>query len=225
MLTLLAAATPLCAAPRGEQAPPAPASDPGSPVDSDWILRTLARPAPMRANFVEFRDSPLLKAPLRVSGEYQRPDAETMVREVRVPYLETTTIRTGKSGDGEVTIARAGRSPRKFSLARAPEIAGLPASFGAMLSGDHALLERNYRVQVEGTRRRWSMTLVPRQQALASKLREINLYGRGVELRCIETQLAKGKTVHRTLLAGAAREADGLSTGPALANLCHGEAQ
>lgn len=203
---------PLSAAPQ--------AADPGSPVDADWVLRTLARPAPMRANFVEFRDSPLLKAPLRLSGEYQRPDDATMVREVRVPYLETTTIR-----NGEVTIARSGRSPRKFSLSRAPEIAGLPASFGAMISGDHALLEQTYSIEVEGTRRRWTMTLVPKAAALASKLRDINLYGRGVELRCIETRLAKGKVVHRTLLAGAARDADGLTNGQSLADLCRGETQ
>ena len=36
---------------------------------SEWILRALARPAPMRTDFVEVRDSPMLKAPLRLSGE------------------------------------------------------------------------------------------------------------------------------------------------------------
>jgi hypothetical protein len=69
------------------------------------------------------------------------------------------------------------------------------------------------------------MTLVPKAAALASKLRDINLYGRGVELRCIETRLAKGKVVHRTLLAGAARDADGLTNGQSLADLCRGETQ
>ena len=45
----------------------APESSAG--VDAGWILRTLARPAPMRTEFMELRGSPLLKAPLRLQGE------------------------------------------------------------------------------------------------------------------------------------------------------------
>src|SRR3546814_4335920 len=85
MLILAAAAT-ASAAPQ--------AADPGASIDSDWVLKILARPAPMRTNFVELRASRLLKEPLRLSGEYQRPDEDTLVRQVRVPYVETTTITT-----------------------------------------------------------------------------------------------------------------------------------
>jgi hypothetical protein len=184
---------------------------------ADWILDRLARPVPARTAFVELRDSPLLKAPLRISGEYRRPDAQTLVREVRAPYAETTTIR-----GGEATIARAGKAPRTFSLARAPELAGLQASFGALLSGDRALLERHYRISATGPRQHWTMTLVPTDAALAGKLREIVLHGRGAELRCIETHPAQGAVVQRTLLAGAARDAGDVADAAALAQLCRG---
>jgi hypothetical protein len=193
-------------------------------ADSAWVLQKLARPAPMRTSFVEVRDSPLLKAPLRLSGEYQRPRDDTLVREVRAPYAETTTIRAGQA-----TIARAGKSPRTFSLSRVPELASLQASFGAMLSGDRAALEKYYRVQTQGTRRRWTMTLLPKGAQLAARVRDITLYGRGAELRCIETRpalTAKGKAgeIQRTLLAGAARAADNVTTAEALAQLCRGDA-
>ncbi len=181
------------------------------------MLARLARPAPMRTGFVELRGSPLLKAPLRIEGEYQRPSEGTLVREVRVPYAETTTIRAG-----EVQIARAGKAPRTFSLARAPELGGLQASFGALLSGDRALLEQHYRISVDGTRQRWTMLLTPKQPALAATLRSIVLHGRGAELRCIETQPAKGD-LQRTLLAGAARDAAGIADAGALAMLCRGK--
>ncbi|MBC7991529.1 MAG: fatty acyl CoA synthetase, partial [Luteimonas sp.] len=110
-----------------------------------------------------------------------------------------------------------------------PELARLQASFGAMLSGDRATLEKYYRVETQGTRRRWTMTLLPKDAQLAAKVRDITLYGRGAELRCIETRpapTAKGKTgeIQRTLLAGAARAADKLTTADALAQLCHGDA-
>lgn len=191
-------------------------------VRTDWIVSKLARPAPMRTGFVELRGSKLLKAPLRIEGEYQRPRGEVLVRQVRAPYSETTTIDRG-----EVTIARAGKAPRKFSLSRAPELVGLQASFGALLAGDQALLEQHYRVASAGTRQQWTMTLTPRQAQLAAKVRDITLYGRGAELRCIETRpvatAGKPAELQRTLLAGAARAAAGVNDGTALAALCHND--
>lgn len=183
-------------------------------IDSGWILAQLARPAPMQTAFVELRDSPLLKAPLRIGGEYRRPDDATLVREVTSPYAETTTIR-----NGQATIARGTRS-RTFSLARVPELAGLQASFGALLAGDRATLEQHYRLDTTGTRQHWTLTLVPREAALAGKVRDIVLRGGDAELRCIETVPAKGSEVQRTLLASAARAANGIADGKALAALC-----
>ncbi len=175
----------------------------------------------MRTSFVELRGSPLLKAPLRISGEYRRPRADTLVRDVRSPYVETTTIVTGANGAGDVTIARAGKSPRRFSLARAPELAALQASFGALLAGDRAQLERHYRLVPQGTRAKWTLALTPKDAQLAKQVQAITLYGRGAELRCIETQPAK-QPLQRTLLAGAARTAGPAMDAATLATLCRG---
>lgn len=206
MLILLCSAAPLCAAP-----PEAP--DPG------WILQKLARPAPVSTDFIELRGSALLKAPLRVQGQYRRPDNDTLVREVTAPYRETTTLK-----DGQATLQRDGRPPRRFSLARAPELAGLQNGFGALLSGDLARLQQHYALRSEGTRERWQLQLQPRDAALAAQVRELRLYGRGAELRCIETTPAKGE-VQRTLLAGAARDAARIDAAAALTALCHGDAR
>jgi hypothetical protein len=192
-------------------APPEPTR-----ADSDWILGRLAQPAPMRTSFVELRASKLLKKPLRLQGEYRRPDEATLMREVTAPYKETTTIRAG-----EVEIARAGKPPRHFSLSRVPELVGLQASFGALLAGDRKLLEQHYQLDTQGTRQRWTMTLIPRDAGLAKKLQAITLYGRGSELRCIETEPARGET-QRTLLASAARSAEGVTSAGVLATLCYG---
>ncbi|KAF1715516.1 fatty acyl CoA synthetase [Pseudoxanthomonas yeongjuensis] len=211
MLTLLcSAALPCAAAPEPGVAQQAATQQ----VDAGWILRALARPAPVRTAFVELRGSPLLKAPLRIEGEYQRPDNDSLVREVRSPYAETTTLR-----NGEATIVRAGKAPRKFSLARVPELAGLQASFGALLSGDRVSLEKHYRLAPQGTRQQWTLSLTPKDAKLQGSVRDITLYGHGAELRCIETRPARGD-LQRTLLAGAAHEAAGTSTTEALAVLC-----
>lgn len=188
-------------------------------VDSDWILAALARPAPMRTAFVEVRASPLLKQPLRLSGEYRRPREDTLVREVRVPYAETTTLTSSKSGAGEATIARTGKAPRTFSLSRAPELASLQNSFGALLAGDRMLIERVYRVVAQGDRTRWTLTLAPKDKALAARVRDIVLYGQGAELRCIETRPVKGE-LQRTLLASAALAVRANTDADALQALC-----
>src|SRR5690606_31518245 len=142
-------------------------------VDSAWILQRLARPAPVSTPFVELRGSAMLKAPLRIEGEYARPDGDTLVRVVRFPYAETATIR-----GGEATIARGSRS-RTFALSRAPELVGLQASFGALLAGDAAALERDYRIEAKGRREHWTLMLVPRQASLAASVHDITLRGRG----------------------------------------------
>ena len=187
-----------------------------APADAAWIVSKLVRPAPMQTSFVELRGSKLLKTPLRIEGLYRRPDSATLVREVRAPYAETTTIRAG-----EVVISRTGKAPRRFSLSRAPELVALQASFGALLTGDRALLEQHYHVSTQGSRQQWQMRLLPRDAKLAARVRDVMLYGRGAELRCIETRPVQGD-LQRTLLAGAARAAVPGTTTAALTRLCTG---
>lgn len=188
-------------------------------VDAGWVLQALARPAPMRTAFVEVRGSALLKAPLRLAGEYRRPDADTLVREVRSPYRETTTLRAG-----EAVIARDGKPPRRFALSRVPELAGLQTSFGALLAGDRVGIERTYTVAARGSRERWTLTLVPKDKALAARVRDIVLYGQGAELRCIETRPAKGE-LQRTLLASAAQAVTATTDGAGFERLCRNGAK
>nr|WP_193552920.1 MULTISPECIES: LolA-related protein [Xanthomonas] len=203
MLILLFSAAPLCAAP-----PEA--------LDVGQVLQRLARPVPASTEFVELRGSALLKTPLRVQGHYRRPDAQTLVREVSAPYRETTTLR----GD-EGVLEREGKAPRKFALSRVPELAGLKSGFGALLSGDRALLEQHYRLSGQGTAQAWQLTLQPKDAAVAKQVRELRLYGSNDELRCIESIPAKGDA-QRTLLAGAARAAASVNDAAALTTLCHG---
>jgi hypothetical protein len=183
-------------------------------LDPEPILRALARPAPSRTPFVEVRGSAMLKTPLRVQGEYRREADGRLVRQVLSPYVETTTLSAGQA-----VIERSGRPPRTIALAQVPELAAVQAGFGALLAGDRELLLRTYSVQASGLRERWHLRLVPRQAQMAAGLRHIDLYGRGSELRCVESQPAKG-SAQRTLMAGAAAQASGVTETQALAALC-----
>jgi hypothetical protein len=188
----------------------------GASVSAEWILARIQRPLPASTPFLELRGSRLLKAPLRIGGRYLRPDADTLVREVSSPYEETTTLH-----GGEVQIARKGQSTRRFQLSRAPQLAALQASFGALLSGDRVQLERHYTLTSSGQTTRWKLVLTPKDAAMKTTVRDIVLHGRGAELRCIETNAARGEA-QRTLLAGAAAEAATLTDAQSLARLCDG---
>jgi hypothetical protein len=191
---------------RATPAPPAESATASAPAGAvpapAWILARIARPVPSSTPFLELRGSKLLKAPLRISGLYRHPDVATLVREVRAPYAETTTIRAG-----EATIERPGKVARRVSLSRYPELAGMQQSFGALLAGDIASLQRHYRLASDGRREAWRLVLAPLDAAVAKRVRAIVLHGRGAELRCIETEPASGGEVQYTLLAGAARDA------------------
>lgn len=155
---------------------------------------------------------------MHVSGEYRHPDADTLVREVRAPYQETTTIRGGKA-----SIQRGGTT-RTFALSRAPQLATLQTSFGALLRGDQQQLQSAFSLDTSGVREKWKMVLTPKDAALAKQVRDITLFGRGSELRCIETRMSRGEEVQRTLLASAATAAGNATGDAALQAICHGDA-
>lgn len=138
------------------------------------------------------------------------------MRVVQAPYAETTTI---DSAAGQATVQR-GRVRRTIALNRVPQLAALQASFADLMAGDAAAIERHYRMGTAGTRERWVLTMVPFEPTLAAGIRDITLYGRGSELRCIETRPVRGNEIQRTLLAGAAIAAAGIDDPAGLARLC-----
>lgn len=199
------------------------AAAPPEPVDAGWILARLARPAPMRTDFVELRGSKLLKTPLRIAGEYRRPQADVLVREVRSPYAETVTLGPDARGALQARIERAGKPAKTYALSRAPELAALQGGIGALLAGDRAAIERHYTLAPSGTRAAWTLRMTPRGTAQAKALTSMTLHGRGAELRCIETQpAAKGAPVQHTLLSTTARNAPAVLDAGRVAGLCRG---
>ena len=182
----------------------APPPDAGDAVDAGWILSKLARPAPTRTAFVEAARFDAAEGAAAHRRRIPPADGDTLVRDVRAPYAETTTIRNGR----ESRIARDGkRRARSRCRARRNWRACRPASARccpATARSWNALPHRQHAAR----RQRWTLTLTPTDRAFAAKVRDIVLHGRGAELRCIETTPGAKGDVQRTLLAGAARERD-----------------
>lgn len=149
-------------------ADPLHAADP----DADALLARLARPAPDSTSFVEVRYSSLLDKPIVVAGQLEHRKDGSLVRSVAWPYREVTELH------GEnVSVARAGSRPRRFTLDRAPELRGMLTSFGAILQGDRQTLDQYFAVSARGTDAQWEITLTPRVNKLQRHLSRIVVNG------------------------------------------------
>ena len=60
------------------------------------------------------------------------------------------------------------------------------------LTGNAATLERHFKVQVDGSPAQWTLLLHPRDQRLATQVRELKITGTQSDLRVVELWLAGG---------------------------------
>lgn len=149
-------------------------------LDTGALLDSLVRPAPEQTPFVEVRYSALLSEPIFVTGELEHRTDGALVRRVKSPYRETTELH-----EENVRVEREGSKPRRFSLDRAPELRGMLASFGALLTGDRETLERNFVVAAEGDTEHWRLELSPRDERVKRRLSSIVVDGRQDHPRCL----------------------------------------
>lgn len=181
------------------------------------LIAALGQPAPARTAFAEARFMQVLDRPLVVSGELAWLGGDQLQRRVDHPQQETSTI-----ANGEVTQQRAGKSPRHFSLKRAPQLQVLLDSFVALLSGDASRLQQAFAIQqtgaVSGT---WMLTLIPRDPKVAKTVASITIDGVGKESRCMRMQEADGDLAI-DLLGPLAAKMPAQPTREALQALCLG---
>lgn len=194
---------------------PEPAATTPSTAVAQTLIAALGRPAPARTAFAEARFMHMLDRPLVVSGELAWLGGDRLERRVDKPRAETATI-----ADGEVTTQRAGKSPRQFSLKRAPQLQVLLDSFVALLSGDAARLQQAFVVQVQGDAAgAWTLTLTPRDARVARTIASIVINGHAGDSRCMHVQEADGDLAV-DLLGRLAVEMPAQPTRDALQALC-----
>ena len=144
------------------------------------MLAKLARPAPATTPFVEVRYSKLLDQPIVVKGQLEYHEDGALVRAVNEPFRERTEIK------GEtVSIERVGKSPRRFSLKRAPQLRSMLAGFGAVLGGTRARLEQDFNLALKGDPAHWQLAMTPKLPSVGKYVRDISIQGRENEPQCV----------------------------------------
>jgi len=150
------------------------------PWDFARLMAQLAQVQTSRARYSEVKRFAVLQKPLRLSGTllYTRPGRLEMRQ--ALPFEEVIRV------DGDwLTVEREGKT-RRIALQNAPLAATLVESLRATLAGDGAELERLYKARVEGTQRRWTLLLVPREVEVAGIVKSIVIAGSGPRLVRIE---------------------------------------
>jgi hypothetical protein len=184
---------------------------------STTLIAALGQPAPARTAFAEARFLKVLDQPLVVSGELAWLGGDQLQRRVDHPHQETASI-----ANGEVTLQRAGKSARTFSLSHAPQLQVLLDSFVALLSGDGSRLQQAFSIRQTGQAGgAWSLTLTPRDAKVAKTVASIVIDGEGRQSRCMQMQEADGDLAI-DLLGPLADQMPAQPTRESLQALCRG---
>jgi hypothetical protein len=217
LLPLASHAAPDQAASKRAASEPAACSKDCASAQTVRLIERLKRPLPATTGYTEVRFVQMLDAPLKLHGDLTYTSANELGKRVVSPYAETTTI-----ANGQVEIARTGKPARRFSLKRAPALAGFLESFSATLDGDAKRLERSYVLSSNGNDQRWQLQLVPRDAALSKHVERVVISGQDTTPLCFEVEEAGGDS--SVLLVDKLADAplDGVPQRAQLQQLCQG---
>lgn len=163
-----------------------PAIDYAAEWDLDQLMRGLAQTRADRARFVEKKFIAMLDKPVESSGELLFRAPDHLEKRTLKPKPESMTV------DGGSLIIERGRQTHRLQLQDYPELAAFIESIRGTLAGDRKALERNYRLNLEGTAERWALQLLPIDEKMQAVVKRIRIAGVRDSVRSIEITQADG---------------------------------
>ena len=155
-------------------------------LDLASVTALLAQRKAGESRFTEERFVSGFDSPLRASGTLSFAAPDRFARLTTEPRAESMVVE-----GNTLSLTRGGRS-RQMALDAVPEVTALIEAVRATLTGNAAALEQHFKIQVDGSSTQWTLTLVPRDQRLATQVREIKITGVVGDLRVVELWLAGG---------------------------------
>lgn len=158
------------------------------PWDLPLLMQGMAQVKESRGKFVERKYLSLLNRPLESSG--------TLV--FRAPgHLEKRTLSPRDESlvldQGVLTIdSKARNVKRTLVLQEYPALWAFVESIRSTLAGDLPMLQRFYRIELEGNAAHWKMRLLPIDRGVREVMREIRYSGHGSHVDSIETFESNG---------------------------------
>ena len=155
-------------------------------LDLATVAAQLAQRKSGEARFTEERFVSGFDGPLRASGTLSFTAPDRFARFTTEPRAESMVV------DGNSLVLKRGSRSRQMALDTVPEVAALIEAVRGTLTGNALTLDRHFKVKVEGSATQWTLTLVPRDQRLATQVREIKIAGLVSDVRSVELWLAGG---------------------------------
>ena len=161
-------------------------SMPAWALDLATVTALLAQRKGGEARFTEERFVSGIDGPLRASGTLSFTAPDRFARVTTEPRAESMAV------DGNSLVLKRGGRTRQMALDALPEVTALIEAVRGTLTGNALTLERHFKIQVDGTPTQWTLTLIPRDQRLATQVRELKITGTSSDLRVVELWLAGG---------------------------------
>ncbi|HZY19964.1 MAG TPA: LolA-related protein [Ramlibacter sp.] len=154
--------------------------------DLDALMRLLAQTRSGEATFTEERHVQQVEQPLRSSGRLSFSAPDTFVRETLAPRRERLAVV-----GNELTMTQGSRT-RTAQLDALPEAAVVVEAIRGTLTGNRALLERDFAPRLQGGPERWQLELVPREVRLRGIVAQVQVEGRQDQVREVRITMADG---------------------------------
>lgn len=151
-------------------------------------MQALRKPERSQARFVEIRYFKILKRPLQVTGTLVFAPPDRLERHTLTPAAQSMIAE----GDRLTLEDKARGRVRTLALRDHPVLWAFIESLRATLSGDRAMLERFYEMQVTGSAARWQLSLTPRDAKMAAVIGRIRIAGSAGRVGRVEIDEARG---------------------------------
>ena len=162
----------------------------GTATAADWnvarLMQDLAKQRGGKVAFSEKKYIALLDRPVESSGVLVYQPPARLEKRTLKPNVESLVL------DRDVLVVERGKQKYTLQLQQYPEITAIVGSIRNTLAGDLEALERQYRVDLQGSPERWSLTLLPSDARIAAIVQRIQISGTGDELRQIDMLQADG---------------------------------
>ncbi|MCL4525025.1 MAG: outer membrane lipoprotein carrier protein LolA [Gammaproteobacteria bacterium] len=143
----------------------------------DHLMQSLAHTQPGRATFVEEKFLTMLEKPIESSGRLRFIAPDSLEMHTLKPKNEVMLVQ----GD-VLTIDH-----QNIHLQDHPELLAFIDSIRGTLTGNQQMLEQFFRLSLNGSEGKWTLTMVPRQKKLADMVQYIQVNGSNDTVTSIET--------------------------------------
>lgn len=159
----------------------------------DQLMADLAQNKGGRARFVEKQFVGLLDKPLVASGEMLYTPPDRLEKRTLLPKPESMVL------DKDTLTMQRDKRRMSINVSSRPEAQAFVESIRSTLSGNRQALEAHYKLELQGERARWTLTLLPTEPEIAALLQKVTVSGSQKQVQRIEYLQADGDRSELTI--------------------------